>query len=140
MSSAERAALNAPRQSSLSSQMAAIVAADREEDSPSPPSGGNKGKLEQIKMETDIKQEDGDMNDFQNDGRGGKGIKNEMKTEIKTEFKSEPMDEGGVSLKEEPGVVKEEPNAPDSSGDVKPQMTDSANAAGTGGERKHKSE
>ncbi|KAJ8981157.1 hypothetical protein NQ317_013823 [Molorchus minor] len=43
MSSAERAALNAPRQSSLSSQMAAITAAaDREEDSPSPPSGGNK--------------------------------------------------------------------------------------------------
>ncbi|XP_018572292.1 CREB-binding protein isoform X4 [Anoplophora glabripennis] len=138
MSSAERAALNAPRQSSLSSQMAAIVAADREEDSPSPPSGGNKGKLEQMKMETDIKQEDGEMNDFQSDGHGGKGIKNEIKTEIKTEITSEPMEEGGASIKEEPGLIKEEPNASDGSGDIKPQITDGASAAGPGGERKHK--
>lgn len=139
MSSAERAALNTSRQTSLSSQMAAICAADRDDDSPSPPSGGNKGKLEQMKMETDIKQEESESNDYHHDGHGGKGIKSEMKTEIKTEVKQEPMDEG-VPIKQEPGAVKEEAGGVDSSADVKPSMSDTANATGTGGERKHKSE
>ncbi|KAJ8934660.1 hypothetical protein NQ318_017026 [Aromia moschata] len=133
MSSAERAVLNAPRPSSLSSQMAAITAAaDRIEDSPSPPAGGSKGKLEQVKMETDVKQEESDMNDSQNDSHGGKGIKSEMKSEVKQEIKSEPMEEGVIPIKEEPGLIKEEPHVPDSSADIKPPTTDTANATSTG--------
>lgn len=138
MSSAERAQLNAPRQSSLSSQMAAITAAaDRDEDSPSPPGGGNRGKLEQVKMETDIKQEECETNDIQNNSHGGKGIKSEM--DIKQEIKSESIEGNGVAIKEEPGLVKEEPAGSDTSNDIKPPSSDTANTTSAGGERKHKS-
>lgn len=85
MSSAERAAQNAPRTSSLSTQMSAILAAsERNDESPSPPSA-NKGKLDQMKMESvDIKQEEGEHNDNQNDSMGGKNIKNssDIKSEV----------------------------------------------------------
>lgn len=143
MTSAERALLNAPRQSSLSSQMAAITAAADRDDSPSPPSGtGSKGKLEHMKMETDIKQEEGD-NDMHHDssggGYGGKNIKSEMSSmDIKQEIKTEPMEENGVVIKEEPGLIKDEPGMQESS-DIKP-VVDSNNSATVGtGERKHKS-
>lgn len=141
MTSAERALLNAPRQSSLSSQMAAITAAADRDDSPSPPSGsGSKGKLDQMKMETEIKQEDVD-NEMQHDtsdgGYGGKNIKSEMNSiDIKQEIKSEPMEENGVTIKEEPGLMKNEPGNEGSS-DIKPAV-DSASVGS--GERKHKGE
>lgn len=140
MSSSERAALNAPRQSSLSSQMAAITAAaERDEDSPSPQGGGSKGKLDQMKMETDIKQEDSEMNEnHMENNHGGKSIKNEIKMEIKQEIKSEPLDEN-ITIKEEPGLIKEEPNTSENSSDVKPPITDTANATATGGDKKQKS-
>lgn len=120
MSSSERAALNAPRQSSMSSQMAAIAASrSRDEDSP-PPSGAIKGKLDNIKHEDcskDIKQEDGDSSS--NHMEGGKGIKSEIKSEIK----QEPMDEGEkeeMRIKEEIRI-KEEMRSP-SGDDVKQNL------------------
>lgn len=145
MTSAERALLNAPRQSSLSSQMAAITAAADRDDSPSPPSGaGSKGKLEQMKMEPEIKQEEGES-DLQHDtsgggGYGGKNIKNEMNSmDFKQEIKTETMEENGVHIKEEPGLMKEESGLQETSADMKPAV-DANNAAGAGtGERKHKS-
>lgn len=146
MTSAERALLNAPRQSSLSSQMAAITAAADRDESPSPPSGtGSKGKLEQMKMETEIKQEPEGENEMQHDssgggGYGGKNIKNEMNNiDIKQEIKSELMEENGVSIKEEPGLIKEESGLQETSTDIKPVL-DPNNAAGVGtGEQKQKS-
>lgn len=137
MSSAERAALNAPRQSSMSSQMAAISAAAKSDDeSSSPTSGGIKGKLDQIKLEPmDIKQEDLNQNDNQNEG--GKGIKQEIKSEIKTEIKNEPMDENDTMIKEEIHI-KEESHMPDSSQDVKPSITDNAIVPAGGAEKKQK--
>lgn len=123
MSSAERAAQNAPRQSSMSSQMAAITAAqDRDEDSPSPPPHGIKGKLDQMKDESsmDMKHIKQEMDDerSQNDGTSGKNIKSEMKMEIKTEIKSEPMDECESKIKDEVRIKEEV------SDDVKPSMSD----------------
>ncbi|CAG9863013.1 unnamed protein product [Phyllotreta striolata] len=140
MNSAERAALNAPRQSSLSSQMAAITAAsERDEDSPSSPAGGCKGKLDQMKMETDIKQEDSEMNEnHMENNHGGKNIKSEMKMEIKQEIKSEPLDDN-MSIKEEDGLMKDgEPNGSDNSNDIKPAITDTANATAIAGDKKQK--
>lgn len=157
MSSAERAALNAPRQSSMSSQMAAITAAhDRDDDSPSPPPSGRiKGKLDQIKDENsmDIKhiKQEIDDNDNQNDSGGGgcgKNIKNELKLEnIKNEIKSEPMDDGsGVTLKSEHhhyhGLIKDEQGnnvTSDSSLDIKPIIDASGNIVQpTGMDKKRK--
>ncbi|RZC35774.1 KAT11, KIX, DUF902, zf-TAZ and/or Bromodomain domain containing protein [Asbolus verrucosus] len=126
MSSAERAAQNAPRQSSMSSQMAAITAAhDRDDDSPSPPPNSIKGKLDQIKDENslDIKHIKQEVDDEQGQNEGGKNIKNEIKMEIKSEIKSEPMDDCESKLKEELHL-KEEPGIPDSSMDVKPSISD----------------
>ncbi|XP_028149092.1 CREB-binding protein isoform X2 [Diabrotica virgifera virgifera] len=137
MSSSERAALNAPRQSSFSSQFAAITAAaERDEDSRSPPAGGSKGKLEQMKMETDIKQEDSEITENHMENHGGKSIKNEIKMDIKQEIKSEPLEEN-IKIKEEPGLIKEESNMSESS-DIKPSITDTANATATGSDSKHK--
>lgn len=142
MTSAERALLNAPRQSSLSSQMAAITAAADRDDSPSPPSGGggSKGKLDQMKMETEIKQEDGENDTGGGGSYGGKNIKNEMNSlNIKQEIKTEPMEENGVTIKEEPGLIKEEPGLAEASADIKPSV-DANNVAGAAsGEPKHKS-
>lgn len=132
MSSSERAALNAPRTTSIqSSQMAAITAcsADQDEDSPPPSSGPVKGKLDMKHEEMEIKQEEGETNNHVESG--GKG---HIKTEdikdvkdIKTEIKTEPMEEGDV--KEEPHI-KEEPSTPtmsacsdSTSGDIKPPST-----------------
>lgn len=117
MTSSERAALNAPRSSSMSSQMAAITAAqDRDETSLSSPTGSVKGKLDQIKQEDmsmDVKQEDSDGGHMMSEGGGGgKGIKSEMKSEIKTE----PMDDNDIKDEQ----MKEEPRTPDSSADIKP--------------------
>ncbi|KAL3266918.1 hypothetical protein HHI36_011068 [Cryptolaemus montrouzieri] len=134
MSSAERAAANAPRQSSASSQLAAIMAAhDRDEESPSPPSGRG-GKLDQIKSEDtsmEIKQEDGDADTSQDGACGGKNIKNEysssdFKTDFKTEIKTEPGEhvEGENRSDVKMETVKEEPV--DSSNDVKPTVNDGA--------------
>ncbi|XP_072396536.1 histone lysine acetyltransferase CREBBP isoform X2 [Diabrotica undecimpunctata] len=137
MSSSERAALNAPRQSSFSSQFAAITAAaERDEDSRSPPAGGSKGKLEQMKMEADIKQEDSEITENHMENHGGKSIKNEIKMDIKQEIKSEPLEEN-IQIKEEPGLIKEESNMSESS-DIKPSITDTANATATGSDSKHK--
>lgn len=104
MSSSERAALNAPRSSSMSSQMAAITAAhDRDDDSP--PGGGGaavKGKLDMKHEEMDIKREDGETNNHMD---SGKSVGNDIKSEIKTE----PMDESDIK---EEVHCKEEPNTP----------------------------
>lgn len=109
MTSSERASLNAPRTSSMSSQMAAIAAAqERDRDDGSPMGGSVKGKLDQVKQEDGsligIKQED-DMKGTNGVHEGGG--KN-MKSEIKQEIKSEPMSE--MEIKEEV-TVKEEPGA-----------------------------
>lgn len=139
MTCAERALLNAPRQSSLTSQMAAITAAADRDESPSPPSSSaGKGKLEQMKTETEIKQEDGE-NDMQHassgNSYGGKNIKSEMNSmDIKSEIKAEPMDD---NIKEEPSLIKEESVTSDSSVDIKP-VVDGNNVSSTG-ERKQKS-
>lgn len=122
MSSSERAALNAPRSSSLSSQRAAIerAALDRDDDSPPPPNS-NKGKLDMKHEEMEIKKEEGETN---NHMEGGKGLRDA--SEIKTEIKTEPMDES--EIKEEPHI-KEEPSTPMSSSsandsaDIKPTAT-----------------
>lgn len=134
MSSAERAAMNAPRQSSASSQLAAIMAAhDRDEDSPSP-SNGRGGKLDQVKTEelTEVKQEPVDDADLSQDGAGnsgGKNIKNDysssdFKTEFKTEMGSDHDNKdsvGGSEVKMEV-TVKQEPG--EGSTDVKPNIND----------------
>lgn len=110
MSSSERAALNAPRSSSMSSQMAAITAAhDRDDDSP--PGGGGaavKGKLDMKHEEMDIKREDGETNNHMD---SGKSVGNDIKSEIKTE----PMDESDIK---EEVHCKEEPNTPMSASGV----------------------
>lgn len=127
MSSAERAAQNAPRQSSMSSQMAAITAAhDRDDDSPSPPPGGIKGKLDQIKEEPgmEIKHIKQEIDEDQGHNDGGKSIKNEIKMEIKTEIKTQPMEECETKIKEEMHI-KEEP-ADGSSNDIKPVINENA--------------
>lgn len=134
MSSAERAALNAPRQSNVSSQMAALMAASEcNEDSP-PASDGNKGKLEQVKMEPmDVKQEMEDSSS-QAECSGGKNINNDIKMEIKEE-KAEPADDSEVSVKEEKPVIKEEAGA-EGSADIKPSIdTSSQSTSGEGGKR-----
>lgn len=119
MTSSERASLNVPRPPSLSSQMAAITAAQERDDGPlGSPMGSVKGKLDQIKQEDgtmlDLKQEDG-MKSSNGLHEGGKNIKSEIKQEIKTE----PMDE--MDIKEEHNV-KEEPstseNGPESATSV----------------------
>lgn len=118
MTSSERAALNAPRStSSMSSQMAAITAAqDRDDTSLSSPASSVKGKLDQIKQEDnsmDVKQEESESFGGGRMSEGGKGVKSEIKNEIK----SEPMDESDI--KEEQSI-KEELRTPDSSADLKP--------------------
>lgn len=134
MSTAERASLNAPRQSSLSSQMAALMAAsENNEDSP-PASEGNKGKLDQIKtepMEIKSEMEDNSQNDSQGEqSGGGKHMNNDMKSEIKTEIKMEPM-EGEVTVKEENSGLDD--HGTDGSADVKP-TPDSLQVATSSGE------
>lgn len=126
MSSAERAAQNAPRQSSMSSQMAAITAAhDRDDDSPSPPPNSIKGKLDQMKEENsmDIKHIKQEVDDEQCQSEGGKNIKSEIKMDIKSEIKTEPLDDCESKIKEELHI-KEEQGVPDSSMDVKPSISD----------------
>ncbi|XP_044255376.1 CREB-binding protein-like isoform X6 [Tribolium madens] len=126
MSSAERAAQNAPRQSSMSSQMAAITAAhDRDEESPSPPSNSMKGKLEQIKEENsvDVKHIKQEVEDESGHGEGGKNIKNEMQMDIKTEIKTEPMENCEGKIKEEMHIKEE---VTDGSLDVRPSTSDGA--------------
>ncbi|XP_014601699.1 PREDICTED: putative mediator of RNA polymerase II transcription subunit 26, partial [Polistes canadensis] len=112
MTSQERAALNAPRSSNMSSQMAAITAALDRDNSPSPPMNNNKGKLDSIKEENikmEIKSEDGSEIEWIRDRMdGGKNVNNDVsiKTEIK---KTEPMEEGSAEgiVKEEPGIKEE---------------------------------
>lgn len=133
MTSNERAALNVPRSSSVSSQMAAITAAqDREDISMSSPAGSTKGKLDQIKQEDtsmDVKQEDSEScGGSHMISEGGKGIKSEMKSEIK----SEPMDENDIK-EEQP--VKDEATTPDNSVDIKPTPT-SLEMIPAGGDKK----
>lgn len=101
MSSQERAALNAPRNSSMSSQMAAITAALDRDNSPSPPTNNNKGKLDTIKEESNIKmemdQEEVNDNHRSDAGSGsGKNVNNDMTSasQMKMDIKQEPMDEG----------------------------------------------
>ncbi|XP_060531445.1 CREB-binding protein isoform X3 [Cylas formicarius] len=134
MSNAERAALNAPRSSSLSSQMAAVMAAaEQNEDSPSP-SGGTKGKLDQIKMEPmEIKQEpESELIDNQNENSSGGKNMQEVKSEIKTEIKSEFLHENGSNVvKDEKCSIKDDTQG-DGSMDMKPQISDTA--ASSGGE------
>lgn len=116
MSSTERAALNAPRSSSMSSQMAAITAAqDRDEDSPPASSGGPvKGKLDMKHEEVEIKREEGETT---NHLEGGKGVGNDIKTEIK----AEPIEE--TEIKEEPRI-KEEPSSPMSTAEIPSESSD----------------
>jgi E1A/CREB-binding protein len=103
MTSQERAALNAPRSSSMSSQMAAITAALDHDNSPSPLMNNNKGKLDTIKEESNIKMElDHEESSEAHGGRSdagsgsGKNVNNDMtsNSQIKNEIKQEPMDEG----------------------------------------------
>lgn len=94
MTSQERAALNAPRSSSMSSQMAAISAAAVDQDnSPSPM---NKGKLDTIKDEPNVKMEIEDENGDghrRSDMGGGSSDKN-VNNDTKIEIKQEPSDSG----------------------------------------------
>ena len=141
MTSQERAALNAPRTSSMSSQMAAITAALGRDNSPSPPMNNNKGKLDSIKEENikmEIKTEDGSENHRMD---GGKSVNNDVS--IKTEIKTEPMEEGsGESIvKEEPPTIKEEPVTPISSQDtttpdIKPLVPEPIQPTGTSTDKK----
>lgn len=110
MTSSERASLNAPSRptSLLSSQMAAITAAQEREDATlGSPMGSVKGKLDQIKQEDgtmmDIKQEDG-MKASNGLHEGGKNIKSEIKQEIKTEPLEEMDRKEDINIKEEPGT------------------------------------
>lgn len=91
MSSQERASLGASRQSSMSSQMAAINAASEQDNSPSPLGGMSKGKL-------DIKEEKMDPDEMssadKSEGNCGKNVNNDMGgVNIKSEIKQEPMDD-----------------------------------------------
>lgn len=130
MTSSERASLNAaPRPPCLSSQMAAITAAQEREDVPmSSPVGSVKGKLDQIKQEDgglmDIKQEDG-VKGANGMHEGGKNIKSELKQEIKAEPLEEMDMKDEVSVKEEPGTSENGPegNAPVASLEVVPANT-----------------
>ena len=125
----------------MSSQMAAITAALDRDNSPSPPTNNNKGKLdcmkeENIKME--IKQEDCTENHRMG---GGKGANNEVG--VKTEIKTEPMEESGgdgITIKEEPGI-KEEPRTPmsgqdASTSDIKPMIPEPIQPSGTSTDKK----
>jgi len=136
MTSQERAALNTPRSTSMSSQMAAITAAlDRDNSPNSPPMNNNKGKLEikeEIKME--IKQE---PEDPQNHRMDGKSVNNEII--IKTEPKSEPMDEGSSEaiVKEEPGIKEESmTSSQDTTTDIKPLVPEPIQPSGTSTDKK----
>lgn len=120
MTSQERASLNAPRPTSLSSQMAAITAAHERDDSNlNSPIGSVKGKLDQIKQEDgtlmDIKQEDG-MKATNGMHEGGKNIKSEIKQEMKSEGMMEEMDIK-EEIKDEPGTSE---NGPESASSVAP--------------------
>ena len=102
MSSQERAALNAPRTSSMSSQMAAITAALDQDNSPSPVTNNEKGKLDNMEEETNVKmemdQEEGGEGRSDSGSGTGKNVNNDMTTssmQIKSEIKQEPMEEGG---------------------------------------------
>lgn len=127
MSSQERAAQNAPRSSSMSSQMAAITAALDRDNSPSPSGmNSNKGKLDMIKDEPksaiNVKMEcGGGDQDEGNDAGGhsglgghtgtgaGKNVNNDMTSasQMKIEIKQEPMDEaGGEAGASGSGIVK----------------------------------
>lgn len=126
MTSQERASLNAPRPTSLSSQMAAITAAhERDDGNLNSPIGSVKGKLDQIKQEDgtmmDIKQEDG-MKATNGMHEGGKNIK----SEIKQEMKSEGMEEMDIKeeIKDEPGTSE---NGPESASSVAPLEVVSSN-------------
>ena len=141
MTSQERAALNAPRTSSMSSQMAAITAALDRDNSPSPPMNNNKGKLDSIKeenMKMEIKSEDGSENHRMD---GGKNVNNEVS--IKTEIKTEPMEEGSGEgiVKEESSGIKEEPVTPMSgqdstTPDIKPLVPEPIQPSGTSADKK----
>lgn len=129
MTSSERASLNASRPTSLSSQMAAITAAqEREDGALSSPIGSVKGKLDQIKQEDgtlmDIKQEDG-VKTTNGMHEGGKNIKSEIKQEIKAEGMEEMDIKEEVSIKEEPGTSENGPETatPVASLDVVPTNT-----------------
>lgn len=139
MTSQERAALNTPRSTSMSSQMAAITAALDRDNSPSPPMNNNKGKLDSIKEEIkmEIKQE---PEEPQNHRMDGKSVNNEIN--IKTEPKTEPMEEGSneATVKEEPGI-KEESMTPVSSqdttaSDIKPLVPEPIQPSGTSADKK----
>lgn len=115
MSAQERAALNAPRSSSMSSQMAAITAAFDRDNTPSPLGNNNKGKLDTIKSEEPAIKMEIDQDGDGGDGSGigsrpdsvsgtGKNSNNDMTGQIKTEIKQEPMDEcsgdtGNITIK-----------------------------------------
>jgi E1A/CREB-binding protein len=100
------------RSSSLSSQMAALEAANRNDDEDSPESNTNKGK--EIKQEDDIK----DDPDMESGGGGGKNVNNDGKS-IKQEIKTEPMDQDGDSQDTNKSKldirIKDEPMSPKSS-------------------------
>lgn len=142
MTSQERAALNTPRNTSMSSQMAAITAALDRDNSPSPPMNNNKGKLDSIKeesMKMEIKQEPEDPQNHRMDG--GKSVNNEIN--IKTEPKTEPMEEGSneAIVKEEPIGIKEESMTPISgqdatTSDIKPMVPEPIQPSGTSTDKK----
>lgn len=117
MSTNERTTINTSRSSSISSQMAAITAAqDREDSSMSSPAGSVKGKLDQMKQEDmSMDKQDESESCGGHMSEGGKGVKKEIKTEIK----SEPMDESDIK---EEHSIKEEPRTPESSADIKPTL------------------
>ena len=99
------------RSSSLSSQMAALEAAARDDNEDSPESTNNKGK--EIKQDDDIKSE----SDSQMEGHGGKNVNNEGMN-IKQEIKTESMDQDGDSNDNKSKLdikVKDEPMSPSTS-------------------------
>lgn len=106
---------------SLSSQMAALEAAarDQDEDSQSP-DNNNKGKCE-IKQEGDIKTElDDDSFNARGGGAGGGKNTNNDVASVKTEIKTEPMEvdasgTDGIKIKEE---IKDEPMSPSSAAEA----------------------
>lgn len=108
--------------------MAALEAAarDRDENTPSPETGGGaqKGKLDSIKEEDDIKKEIDDGENSHMDSSGGKNVNNETMN-IKSEIKSESMDVDPTGNNESSGMIKEEvkikdePMSPSQSGDQK---------------------
>jgi len=140
MTSQERAALNAPRSTSMSSQMAAITAALDRDNSPSPPMKNSKGKLDSIKDENikmDIKSDPEDTQNHRIDG--GKGNDITIKTELKTEQMEECSNE--ATIKEEPISIKEESMTPVSgqdtiASDIKPIVPEPIQSSGTSTDKK----